>query len=173
MLRLSHSAMLDCEKGSAPNPHPLPISLQQQTSHTIVPKTLRCRAPEPPVDGGKACGGICESPADRWGTTLWPRDVVVSWWFSWWCLQVSCRLLVVVMVVLVAMMVVVASVVTVVAVPCHCLGVCTGRTTLCRPTILHHYNTSPRGSTALQYSSWITVNTNIFIACWISRTSKP
>ena len=57
------------------------------------------------------------------------------------------------MVVLVAMMVVVASVVvvvTVVAVPCYCLGVCTGRTTLYRPTILHHYSTRPRGTTALQ-----------------------
>ena len=114
-------------------------------------------------------------PATRWGTTLWPRDVVVSWWFSW-CLQVSWRLLVVVMVVLVAMMVVVASVVVVVAVvavPCHCLGVCTGRTTLYRPTILHHYSTSPRGTTALQYSRWISINTNISMACWISRTSEP
>ena len=30
-------------------------------------------------------------PATGWGTTLWPRDVVVSWWFSR-CLQVSWRL---------------------------------------------------------------------------------
>ncbi|OLQ04737.1 hypothetical protein AK812_SmicGene12158 [Symbiodinium microadriaticum] len=98
------------------------------------------------VDESSPMGKVF-AEGERWGTTLWPRDVVVSWWFSW-CLQVSWRLLVVVMVVLVAMMVVVASVVVVVAVvavPC---------------------------TTALQYSRWISINTNISMACWISRCGR-